>query len=241
MSKKNKITLAVLIIIFILAIIYLVVINSNKELNRSDALKFKEEYESINTQKDEEGNYKYKSLSISDNNNVKYSDANEVIDVLKNGGTAVIYFGFPECPWCRTMISPFLDVASEFKNNKILYFNAKPIRDTKHLDENGNIITDKEGTEEYKEIVSLLYDYLGPYEGLNDNTVKRLYFPTVVFVKSGEVIGIHIGTVDSQEDVKVPLDDNQLNELKQIFRDNFNKLNETDSSDTSSCDDSKKC
>lgn len=240
MSKKNKITLLVLIVIFISAIIYLVVINSNKELNRSDALKFKEEYESINTQKDDDGNYKYKSLSISDNNNIKYSNAQEVIETLKNG-SGVIYFGFPECPWCRTMISPLLDVSNEFKSNKVLYFNAKPIRDTKHLDENGNIITDEDGTQEYKEIVSLLYDYLGSYEGLNDDTIKRLYFPTVVFVKSGEIIGIHIGTVDSQEDAKVPLNEYQLIELKQIYKNYFIKLNETTSSNNGACDDSKKC
>ena len=65
--------------------------------------------------------------------------------------------------------------------------------------------------------MQILYDYLDSYEGLNDPTIKRLYFPTVVFVKNGEIIGIHTSTVESQTDPSVSLTNSQYEELKNIY------------------------
>ena len=92
------------------------------------------------------------------------------------------------------------------------------------MDDQGNIVTDEAGTKEYEELVKLMYDQLPVYDGLNDDTIKRLYFPTVVFVKNGEIIGLHSSTVDSQEDPYVSLTDDQHNELKKIYSDYFNKV-----------------
>ena len=99
----------------------------------------------------------------------------------------------------------------------IYYFNAKDIRDQKEL-VNGEVVTKKEGTFEYYRIVELLKDHLGSYEGLEDDSIKRLYFPTVVFVKDGEILGVHIGTVDSQEDPYAGLAVNEEEELSKIYR-----------------------
>ena len=142
-----------------------------------------------------------------------YSDIKNLI----TSGTGVIYFGFPECPWCRNAVPVLLDAAKESGINTIYYFNALSIRDKKHLDENGQIVVDDEGTEEYKELVELLYEYLDEYGGLNDSSIKRLYFPTVVFVKDGKVIGAHSGTVATQQDPNVILTSNEKNELKSIY------------------------
>lgn len=67
-------------------------------------------------------------------------------------------------------------------------------------------------------------DVLTPYEGLNDDSIKRLYFPTVVYVKDGKVLSSTIGTVDSQTDPYVKLNDDQYNELKNIYMENMNKV-----------------
>ena len=72
-------------------------------------------------------------------------------------------------------------------------------------------------------MIEILYDQLPSYEGLNDDSIKRLYFPTVLFVKDGKIIGIYTSTVDSQKDPYVKLNDEQYSELKNIYLDLINK------------------
>lgn len=245
MNKKQIITISILILIAITAIIYIVVINSNETEKivayTSDEISFKAEYENLNSQKAEDGTNKYIELSISDNNKMKYSNIDEVMNTIKKG-TGVIYFGFPTCPWCRTMISSLTKVASEYTELKeILYFDARDIRDTKRIDETGNIVTDKEGTAEYKELLSLLNEYLDEYSGLEDPSIKRLYMPSVVFVRNGKVVGVHTGTLDEQSNVKTPLTEEQINELKDIYTKNLDKVYKDNTLEDLSCDDTKKC
>ena len=185
--------------------------------NLTDASKFKQEYEKLNSDS------KLPKVSIDEDNVIKYIKFEDVRMILE-GGTGVIYFGFPECPWCRNMVPVLLEAADITGLDKIYYYNALDIRDKKSLDENGNIVTEKEGTDEYKYIISELYNYLGEYKGLNDSTIKRLYFPTVVFVYEGEVVDIHIGTLESQTDPYITLTDDQVNELKNIYIDGIHKV-----------------
>lgn len=188
----------------------------------SDAVKFKNEYESLNEKVNDSGK-KYVEVSIDDDNVITYSNYNEVMDILNNG-TGVIYFGFPECPWCRNVVPILLESAEITGINKIYYYNALSIRDTKVLNENGTITTEKEGTEEYYNLISVLSEYLGEYKGLNDTSIKRLYFPTVVFVKDGEILGLHVGTVSSQTDPYIKLNEEQTSELKNIYVDYMHKV-----------------
>ena len=197
------------------------VTNINKN-SKMDALKFKTEYESLNGKKNK-NNKEYVHVEINKNNPFVYASFDEVIDTLKNG-TGVIYFGFPECPWCRNMVSVLLDAANEMGIDKIYYFNALEMRDIKSLNEDGSIKIDKAGTDEYYELVSALGDSIGAYEGLNDDSIKRLYFPTVVFVKNGKILSSHIGTLDSQTDPYKTLSSSQKNELKDIYMSGINKV-----------------
>ena len=43
----------------------------------------------------------------------------EIFDILD--GTGIIYFGFPECPWCRNAVPVLLDAAEEVGIEKIYY------------------------------------------------------------------------------------------------------------------------
>ncbi len=180
----------------------------------TDGEKFKEEYESINDTLKSDGT-SYIKMNIDSNNPMKYSSYEEVMDILD--GTGIIYLGFKECPWCRTSLPVLLEVANELKVKTIYYFNALNIRDTKEL-KDGNIVTTKEGTKEYYNLVNKLYDYLGVYNGLNDETIKRIYFPTVIFVSNGEIKGLHVGTVSSQTNVNISLTEEQREELKTIYK-----------------------
>lgn len=216
----------IIIIISTILIVLLIGISLYFILQETDSAKFKKEYESLNSQKN------YLDVEIPKDNNIKYASFDELMDFLDNG-TGVVYFGFPECPWCRNAIPVLLEATKKNEINNVYYFNAKSIRDEKEL-KDGKIVTKKEGTKEYYKIVDKLKDYLGPYEGLEDDSIKRLYFPTVVFVMGGKIVGTHIGTVDSQDDPSKPLTKDQKQELLDIYNKNIKKIYGT-------CDTDKSC
>lgn len=221
---KDKIKIILLTTTLIIGLICLIF-----NINSNDNKKFKFEYEILNNKDNGYGN-KHLEINIKENNKIKYASYEEIKKILTEG-SGVIYFGFPECPWCRNIINPLLNASEETEVKNIYYFNAVDIRDKKHLDENNTIITDNEGTKEYKELVEILYDNLEEYEGLNDPTIKRLYFPTVVFVKDGKIISTHIGTLDDQENPFEPLNDKQKEQLKNIYKSNILKTLDTKCTD----------
>ena len=218
--KKN----VVLIIASILAALSVLLIIPKVDNKKLDAFKFKAEYESLNGKKNK-NDKEYVHVEVNNKNPYVYATYDEVIDLIKKG-TGVIYFGFPECPWCRNMVPVLADAAKEMGIDKIYYFNALDIRDIKSLDKDGKVITEKEGTNEYYKLISLLGDSIGTYAGLNDESIKRLYFPTVVFVKDGKILSSHIGTLDSQVDPYKVLNNKEKNELKEIYMNGINKVYE---------------
>lgn len=187
----------------------------------SDARKFKREYETLNNDYNDSKTYKYLDINVSRKNNVKYSSYDEVFKILDKG-TGVIYFGFPECPWCRNLVPVLVDAADEAGIANIYYLNNRNDRDVKKL-ENDKVITEKKGTENYYKLVKKLDSILGEYKNV-DGSVKRLYYPTIVFVKDGKIVDSHIGTLDSHVDGRKPLTNNQEKELKEILVDKMNKV-----------------
>ena len=223
--KKFMIKLFLLVVI---AVVSSIVIynkygknNTNNEYTE-DEIRFKEEYEALNDKEDSRGR-KYLEVSIDEDNGIVYASFDELYELLTKG-TGVVYFGYPECPWCRTAVPMLIQAASNTGLEEIYYFNAKDIRDVKSLDEDGNIVTEKEGTDEYYKLLEVLGDHFWAYEGLNDESIKRLYFPTVVFILEGEVVGIHIDTIESQKDARVPLTEEQKSELVNIYTEHINKV-----------------
>src|SRR5699024_10799290 len=136
-------------------------------------------------------------------------------------GTGVLYFGFPECPWCRAAM-PVMDEAGKNTDiGQIHYLNVSEIRDVRTLDADGNIVEEEPGTKGYSEILAELGDAAPEYEGLDDPEQRRIYVPLVVAVKNGEVVGSHVSTVDSQTDPFEPMTDAQRDELLGIYDDLF--------------------
>lgn len=216
MKKTFMIILSVLLVVLILFSLYYFVFKE-----KPDNLKFKEEYESLNDEVSNSGK-KNIDVKIDEDNLMKYSSFKEIIDVLDEG-TGIIYFGFPECPWCRNAVPVLIEAAKKNEIGQIYYFDASKIRDVKEL-KDGKVVTTKEGTKEYYQLVDKLKDVLGPYEGLEDESIKRLYFPTMVFVMGGKVVGTHIGTVDSQKDPYKVLTKKEKEELLKIYENNIEKI-----------------
>ncbi len=210
----------------IIAIIFLIIfsfINKNKETKNkteiSDSLKFKKEYENLNSKKSSNGK-EYPEVLINDDNIVKYTTYKEINKILDNKENALIYFGFESCPWCRNAVPILIQAASSTGLNKIYYLNIKNDRNELKK-ENNEIITVKKGKKEYNLLVERLKDKLDTYSGLNDENIKRIYAPTVMFIKNGEVINIHTSTVDSQSDPYIILNKEQRKELYDIYKNNI--------------------
>lgn len=224
--KKIIIGICVLIVVVVAGTLLWLKFDKNdnkEEVNKNtDAIKFKNEYEKLNGKKTGEADKKYAKLSISENNSVVYSDYDEIMNILEDG-TGVIFFGFPECPWCRSALPVLLEAAKETGIDKIYYLNNLEDRDIKKVDDDGSISIEKNGTENYNKLLEVLGENASVYEGLGNDEVKRLYFPTVIFVNNGEIKGLHVSTVESQEDPYKALTKEQREELKNIYIEGMEK------------------
>ena len=210
--NKKAIIISIITVLIIIGTIFVVnIINTNK---------FKKEYESLNGKKAENGQ-PYLKLTIDKENPIVYSNYKEIFDILD--GTGIIYFGFPECPWCRNAVPVLLDAAEEVGIEKIYYMNNLEDRDVKEL-KDGKIVTTKKGTSNYYKLLEKLKDKASIYKGLNDDSIKRLYYPTVIAVKNGEIIDTIVGTVDSQIDPYIPMTKKQKRELKGKYMEAIKKI-----------------
>lgn len=206
----------VTVLILLFAGIYLYVDsiqNYSDSTNTTDAFRFKNEYESLNGKKDQDGN-EYSKLTISKQNPMSYVSADEVLKLL-DSGTGMIYIGSPKSSDCREIIPILMSISAELGVDEIYYLDATSIRDVKERNpETNEIETITEGTEEYYAIVSRLEEYLPAYEGLDDEAIKRLYFPTVVAVNNGHIVSSHTGGVGEKTSSE---------ELKNIYKDMIEK------------------
>ncbi|MDD3341075.1 MAG: hypothetical protein PHN72_02600 [Bacilli bacterium] len=221
MKKKIIIGIVALIIVGLSLLVFFLVQKQNVKEENVEGQKFKEEYAAYNNQKSKSGK-QYKKVDMEEDNRFVYADMDQIKKVIK--GTGVIYFGFPECPWCRNAVSVLNDAAKQTDLSHIYYLNVFDMRDEKKLDENGNIVTTKEGTKEYKELLELLHDALPEYDGLKDPNIKRIYVPLVITFKDGKVIDTHLSTVDSQKDPYENLTEDQYKELLKKYTDAFTKI-----------------
>ena len=241
MKKENILLIFLPLLCLIAAIIaYFKLDIKNIE---SDALKFKKEYEDYNGV--EVGEYKYSNLEISEDNPIKYSTYDELINVIKNG-TGIIYLGFPECPWCRSALPVLFDVAKDNDVNIIYYLNIKNERDS-YVVEDGKIVyeldnegNEKKGTEGYFKLLEVLDDYLSEYTLSLDGEIyktgeKRIYAPTVIFIKDGKILNLHVSTVDSQESGFDKLTKKQEQELYDIYEEYILEIKEATCSIGTSC------
>lgn len=212
-------------IILILSILFISVGCSEKnkinDSDNKDAIKFKEEYEKLNKTKNSDG-LEYLELDISVKNPIKYKDEYEIVNII-NHETGIIYFGYPECPWCRNAIMVLLEAAKQTGVKDIYYLNVHDIRDKKKMD-NGKLITEYEGTEGYRKILEALGNNASVYAGLENEESRRIYVPLVVFVKNGKIIDTIEGTVDSQKDPYVKLNEDQTKELLKKYKENIHKI-----------------
>ena len=198
MKKKVLIFIAIILAALVFGFIY----KMNSDYKKTDAYKFKVEYESLNNEDTGYGKV-YRELNINKKNRIKYSTAKEIVEKTENNETFVVYFGFSKCPWCRSMIENLIDLSIENEID-IYYVDVLDIRDTiEYVD--GELKTTKEGDKDYMKLIELYGDVLSDYSVKNgDEKIntgeKRIYAPNVVAVVNGEAKEMVEGVSEKLED-----------------------------------------
>ncbi|HIU39681.1 MAG TPA: hypothetical protein IAB68_00055 [Candidatus Aphodocola excrementigallinarum] len=143
--------------------------------------------------------FKDEYSEVSKDNIYEYATYYNVIDTIENE-TGIIYLGFSSCTLCKEIV-PVLDEAAKDKGVKrILYYDFKDIRDN--------------NTQEYQDLAELLSDYINE----DDEGNKRITAPTVIFVNKGNIVGVYIGTINSDNEEII------TDEQKNALKDNFSGL-----------------
>ncbi|MBQ8681735.1 MAG: hypothetical protein IJ509_02365 [Bacilli bacterium] len=205
------------IIMILLIVFFLVGCSETKEL-KTDAVKFKEEYEALNDKETSYGDNTYRTLAIEDDNPIIYKEASDILEMIDDGKTFAVYFGFASCPWCRSVISNLIDVSNDLKIETIYYVDVKEIRDTLKLNEDGNVVTEQKGTDDYYELLEKLETVLEDYTLTDENgneintEEKRIYAPNIVSVVNGVPTKMTTGISDKQTDAYMELTEEITNE-----------------------------
>ena len=176
-----------------------------EEVELTDAERFKEEYESLNNQVREKDNKKIREVSIPEENPMVYKTAEEIADKMDNKESFIVYFGFKDCPWCRSIVEELVKVGNDKAISKIYYVDVSKIRDTKEIDDEGNIKTTKEGSEGYNALLEKMGNVLDDYTLVKDEEEKsaeekRIFAPNIVAVANGEAISMETGVSEALKD-----------------------------------------
>ena len=215
-----------LFLVFLLMGVISLSVYDMKEKNVSDSLKFKEEYEGFNGEKNDY--FEYRNLSITEKNPIIYSSAEEIVQKIENNETFIVYFGDPECPWCRSVIEQAINSANENSSSKIYYvriwngFHNEILRDVYELDKESPVLKVK-GTVSYYKLLKYFDKLLQDYTLTNkDNKTiqvneKRIFAPSFIYVKDGNPLQLVDGISKKQESYNSTLTEEILSEEKEIF------------------------
>lgn len=149
-----------------------------KQQSAADPLNFKEAYEALNNELDDEGKPKYDPVEVPEDNNIVILDYDEMMKFF-DSGSGVIYLGRSGCPWCRKLLPAMLDFAEREQIN-LYYYDVRDIRE-----ENG---------EPYRALLAKLDAYL-PQDTVTqseddpdfDPELKRVVLPHFFFLSRGQV------------------------------------------------------
>lgn len=181
--KNKKFIIYAGIGIIVLGLIIFLIIHNVKN-NIPDNEKFANEY-----------------TEVGKNNVFVYRNTDEIIKILE-GGTGIVYLGFPECPWCQAYVPMLNEVAKEEGVEKIYYFNIREDR--------------QENTKDYQKIVKLVKNFLMK----DDEGNERIFVPDIYAIKDGKILSHNNETsvVDSDITPSQYWTDSKKSEIKQTFK-----------------------
>lgn len=223
---KKRLMILIAIIVLLIGGIFTFLYLKENRIN-SDAIRFKEEYESLNGKENSSGK-EYRTITIAKANPFVYITSEELVQKIENGETFYVYFGSKLCPWCRSVIEKMIEVAKEKKIEKIYYVDI--------WDEEGNeILRDKyvleegipkivvKGTESYYKLLNCFEEILLDYSLTDENNneistnEKRIYAPSFIYVKNGKALKLTEGISSKQTDSRAKLTEEILKEEEDLF------------------------
>lgn len=204
---NKKISLIIVCLVFLVVIVggHFLSNNDSETKTLSDALKFKEAYESLNNTIREKDGANYNNVSIPEDNPFKYISAIEATDIIKNK-TGIIYFGANWCPWCRSAAEVLINSSNEKKLDTIYYVDIDSVKNTWEA-QNGKLIKIREEQNGYYDLLLALDSELGAdtykiKDGNGneyDTGEKRIYMPFVIAVKNGNIVARKLGTITLED------------------------------------------
>ena len=234
MKGEEKMKKKVLLSLFITVLLLGVVTGcGKKEEKNKDAIKFKEEYESFNEKKNDY--FEYRNLSIDEDNPFIFATDEEVVKMIENKESFLVYFGDPQCPWCRSIIEHAIKSAKENGIEKIYYvrfwdgFHEEKIRDVYELDDNNKPVLKQEGSKAYSKLIKYLDNVLSEYtlKDKDKNTInvgeKRIFLPNFVAIEKGKATELIEGISDKQSGYNDKLSDEIIKDEQKIFNKFFKK------------------
>ena len=233
---KNKVLYIVigLCVLLVIGLCIFLVINHKEEV-LTDAEKFKQDFEQYNGLTYEDTNESVIDISIPSDNPFIYKTGKEIVEILNNED-AYVLFGYSSCPLTRAAIETLIAAAEEENIATIYYVDIRDIRDEFVPGESIIPEQTKEGSEAYYEIVNFFGSRLDEYyvsseDGfyLYDTGVRRVLSPTLAAVSGGKVIDMHQELVYSYTYNNEELNDEQKEELKDIYKEILTSLNEESS------------
>lgn len=202
-----------------------------------DGEKFKQDYEKLNGQTNDNGR-KYRTIEIDKNNPFVYVSLDEVLKKMDDKESFIVYFGANWCPWCRSILPTVIETAREKRIEKILYVDVrldndieKDIRDIYSVNESGQVYLSHEGTEAYHDFIrraeGVLADYAtGEIETLDGTPfegAKRVGAPNFVLIENGKAVTMITGISMLQSDAYQELNDDILQDVRDMFTDLFDQ------------------
>lgn len=130
-------------------------------------------------------------------------DINRVFDIIDNQESCILVMGFQECPWCQALVPYLNEVGKEEGLERIYYLDIKEMRDNEASDQHAA----------YLDLKEYFIDCV-------DQEKDRINAPTTLAIKNGELVGFHLDTVSThmmEGTILPPLNENQVNELKDIL------------------------
>ena len=234
MNDKKFLILAVVLAALLLT---LSLLKMPGKITNKDAIKFKEEYENLNGKTNENSKKKYRTVKIDSKNKIVYSSAKEVLKMMEEKKSFVVYFGFDSCPWCRSVVENVSKISKELDED-IYYVDVKEIRDVYELDDENKPKLTKEGDKNYLKLIKKLDSVLKEYTLTtdDDNEVKvgekRIYAPNIVSIIDGSAKELTTGLSDKQTDGYMTLTDEMKQEsykkIKKIVKEVVNHNNTCD-------------
>ncbi len=230
MNKKKTAIIGILLIILgICGCLYYSKMDKDV-LVYDETKEIKEKYEALNGTVRESDKATYQNITIDETIEIDVLNAMEATKFIKEE-SGILFIGAPWCPWCRNALPVLMDVAKD-NNMVIKYLDITDIRNVYSIKDGKLTKTQKEG-EGYYELLEALDSVLGDenykLEDENgkvyDTKEKRIYMPSTIAIKNGNIEGTHVSTVELNESQTKydKLDKNQITELKSIYQDLINK------------------